>query len=167
MENKTEKNFNGILSQLGKIFIFVVLFAMVIMVFINAIARYLFSTNYPIFEEFSRFAFVWTAFLGAMLAYNQGKHVGVDILTSKLRGMPKLIIQIIANLVVLGCLGVIGVGAWNYYLITAHTPAPSSGMPFGIVSAAGLVLTAWMLVITVRNIIRDIKTYQVKKGEKN
>lgn len=167
MENKTEKNVSGILAQLGKFFIFIVLFAMVVMVFINAIARYLFATNYPIFEEFSRFAFVWTAFLGAMLAYNQGKHVGVDILTSKLHGMPKLIVQLIANLAVMGCLAVIGVGAWNYFAITAHTPAPSSGMPFGIVSSSGLVLTVWMVVITIRNIVRDIKGYQVEKEGKN
>lgn len=148
------------LGKLGKFVIFLVLSAMVIMVFVNAIARYLFATNFPVFEELSRFAFVWTAFLGAILAYKEGKHVGVDVLVSALKGKKKLFVQILGHIIVLGCLLVIGWGAWNYFLITAHTPAPSSNLPFGVVSVAAIVLVVCMLIIAFFNILKDIREFK-------
>ena len=60
------------------------LFAMVIMVFGNAVLRFAFNSGIPISEEMSRYAFIWLTYLGAMVAMRDGGHLGVDTLIKHL-----------------------------------------------------------------------------------
>ena len=155
------------LGKIGKWLIALCLGAMVFMTFINAVLRYTVHTNFTVFEELSRYLFVWTAFAGAIIAYVQGKHVGVDALTSHLKGVPKLVVQLIAEALILVCCYVIGKGAIPYFLITYYTPAPASGLPMGVVTVVGLVLTVALVIITIRDIVRIIRGFLAEqKGEK-
>ncbi len=151
------------LGTAGKWLIAMCLGAMVLMTFINAVLRYFAHTNITVFEEISRYLFVWTAFAGAIIAYVQGKHVGVDALTSHLKGLPKLVVQLIAEGLILVCCVVIGMGAVPYFMITYFTPAPASGLPMGCVTIVGLVLTVALTIITIRDIVRIVKQY--REGE--
>ena len=144
------------LTHLGRIFIAIVLAAMVFMVFWNAVARYFFNNNYPVFEELSRYLFVWVSFLGAMMAYLQGKHVGIDIVTSRLKGKAKIIVKLIARAIVFLCLIIMGIGGWQYFMLTATDPSPSAKIPFGIISGLAVILVVFMLVVNASNTLLDI-----------
>lgn len=160
-----EKKTNKALAMVGRGFIAIVLGAMVLMVFINAFARYAFSYNFPVFEELSRYLFVWVSFLGAMLAYKEGKHVGIDMLVSRLRGGTKLAVKLICQLAVFACLGILGVGSYHYFILTAGDPSPSAGIPFGMISGMSIILTIYMFIYTLRDTIAIIKDYKAGNYE--
>lgn len=148
------------LGKLGKWLIAICLGAMVLMTFINAVLRYIWHTNITEFEELSRYLFVWASFAGAMIAYVEGKHVGVDVLTNHLKGIPKLVVQLIAEGLILVCCVVIGMGAVPYFMITYYTPAPATGISMGWLTVSGIVLTIALTVVTIRDIIRIVKKYR-------
>ncbi|MCI8608762.1 MAG: TRAP transporter small permease [Firmicutes bacterium] len=158
-----QKKENKVLSTIGEIFIVIVLGAMVLMVFVNAVARYAFTTNFPVFEELSRYLFVWVAFLGAMLAYKEGKHVGIDMLVGRLHGVPKLVIKLVCQLAIFVCLAIIGLGSYHYFALTASDPSPSAGIPFGMISGMAILLTIYMLIISVQDTFSVFKAF--KAGE--
>lgn len=151
------------LATIGKIFIALSLMTMVLMVFVNAVDRYFFKDNIPVFEELSRYLFVWVAFLGAMLGYAEGKHVGVDIVVNKLHGVTKLIVTLIAEALIFTCVTVLGHGAWVYFSLTWSDPSPSSRIPYGMVSGMAIVLAVFLFAVTVRDVVKTIKAY--KNGE--
>jgi len=51
---------------------------MTVLVFANVVGRYVFGVSFGWTEELSRFAMIWTAFLGAGLALRYGQLVSVD-----------------------------------------------------------------------------------------
>ena len=84
MENKSTSrlSFKKVLSPLA-----IVLMAMiVIMTFINAFLRYTVGKNVLSFEEYSRFCFVWICYIGIVIAYEDKRHICVDIIYSHLKG---------------------------------------------------------------------------------
>lgn len=148
------------LAHVGKWIIAMVLAAMVLMTFINAFLRYTFHTNITEFEELARYLFVWTAFLGAIIAYVEGKHVGVDMLVNALHGLPKLVLQLISEACVLFACLLITYGGVLYFNLTWYNPAPATNLPFGVVSVTGVVAGVAMIIITIRDIINILKNHK-------
>lgn len=84
----------------GKWVLSLILAGMVFMTFINAVLRYVAHTNITVFEELCRFLFIWTTFVGAIISYIEGKHVGVDALQKHLHGLPRLIVRELAEILI-------------------------------------------------------------------
>lgn len=95
-----------------------VMAAMVLMVFVNAIARYAFSTSFPVTEELARYGFVWVSFLGAIMGFLRGGHVGVDILIVRLKGISRLIVRALGEVVIWLVIVIIARGGWAYFTQT-------------------------------------------------
>lgn len=153
------------LNHIFKIFVFIMMFGMVIMIFGNAVARYAFHSGLPITEELSRFAFVWVSFLGAIVAYNENKHVGVTMLVDKLTGVKKLIILLLSDLVVILAVMIIGVGGFIYFNMTAVLKSPASNLPMGIITITALITAVAMVVRTILLMKEHIEQYKEdKKG---
>ncbi|RGX52806.1 TRAP transporter small permease [Anaerotruncus sp. AF02-27] len=135
----------------------IALYAMVTFVFINAVLRYVFNSGWPASEELGRFLFVWVSMLGALIAYRENKHVGVDLVVSKLKGKTRMTVDIIGLLVILIILSVVLYGGWGYFLTVSHTPAPATNLPMGIMAMALLVCVAGMMLIALTRILGDLK----------
>jgi TRAP-type C4-dicarboxylate transport system permease small subunit len=58
--------------------------AVVVLVTIEVIARYAFSSSIFFANELARLLFVWAIFLGFPLALSRGRHVGIELLDSVL-----------------------------------------------------------------------------------
>lgn len=154
------------LQLVGSIFIALVLGAMVLMVFVNAVARYAFTANFPVFEELSRYLFVWVSFLGAMLAFKEGGHVGVDMLVNKFHGKSRLIIKLVAQIICFVCLAVMGWGGYRYFMLTATDPSPSAGIPFGMISGMAVIIVVYMLYFSIGNTKKLFAEYKSGAYEK-
>src|SRR4030042_4872585 len=62
----------------------VLLVAMTVVPFAQVFFRFVIVHSLPWSEEFSRYALVWTSFLGASIALKRGLHIGVGVFVSKL-----------------------------------------------------------------------------------
>ena len=154
------KDPKSILGTIGKWIVAAVLAAMVLMVFVNSVLRYVAHTNIVQFEELSRYLFVWTAFLGAIIGYVEGKHVGVDIVVNSLHGLPQLILRLIGQLLCLGASILILYGGVLYFKVTYKNPAPVTGLPFGFVAVSGIVLAVACIIIIFRDTIKIVNNYR-------
>ncbi|HTO48051.1 MAG TPA: TRAP transporter small permease, partial [Burkholderiales bacterium] len=57
---------------------------MVVLVFGNVVLRYAFNSGITVSEELSRWLFLWTTFLGAIVALKEHGHLGTDALVARL-----------------------------------------------------------------------------------
>ena len=74
---------------------FVGFIAMVLLVFINVVGRYVFKMGIVESEEIARILFVWLTYLGAVLCFKTNSHVLVDILINFLHGVTRKIVDLI------------------------------------------------------------------------
>ena len=74
---------------------------MVISILLQVFFRYVMNSPLYWSEEIARYAFVWLVFIGAALASKRGAHIGVDYIVMHLPELPKDILAIFVNLLVL------------------------------------------------------------------
>lgn len=126
---------------------------MVILVFLNASLRYLFSSGLTWSEELSRYAFVWVVFLGAISAFVEGSHIIVDLLIRKLPPSLKKVMFVIVNLIIITIMWLFFDGLIGLTEINKGISAPSSGLPKNTMYLAGVISSLSIILISVYQII--------------
>ncbi|MET1030502.1 TRAP transporter small permease, partial [Domibacillus tundrae] len=95
--NKISRYFENTLN----IFMAVALAVMVVLVFGNVVLRYAFNSGITWSEEMSRYLFIWLTFLGAIGAFKNKEHLGVDMLVKRLPNKMKRLVIVISDLMIL------------------------------------------------------------------
>lgn len=144
MEKKNKLSQLSFQKVLGPVAI-LLMAAIVIMTFTNAVLRYTVGKNILSFEEYSRFCFVWICYIGTIIAFEQKRHICVDILYSSLKGVSKRAITVINQILVLAVSSVVFYAGLLYFrrAVTNHSAATNTNM--GIV-VIGLPLMAFCLI---------------------
>ena len=127
---------------------------MVILVFGNVVLRYGFNTGITVSEELSRWAFVYVTFLGAIVAMREHAHLGVDSLVKRLPPLGKKICLVVSQLLMLFATWLFLQGSWEQTNINLGNAAPVSGMPVGIVYAAGIIFSVSVLFVLSAELYR-------------
>ncbi|WP_094546122.1 TRAP transporter small permease [Petroclostridium xylanilyticum] len=152
-----EKQYLKIMQKIFNGFVVISLSIMVTLVFINVIMRYVFNTSIPEAEELSRFFFIWTIFLGIIVAYKDNEHVAVTLLVDKLKGIPKLIFNVISYIAVLFTMGVILIGGINYTKLAYTYKTAATGTNFAFISISIVVMAIAIIGIIFRNIYKSLQ----------
>ena len=163
-ETPKKKSFMDIMTKVLNVTIAIVLFSMVGMIFLNAILRYAFNTSWPASEELSRFLFVWVTMLGAVVAYKDNGHVGVDLVVTRLKGRTKQAFVFFTRILILLILGVLVHGAVTYFNLVSTTPSPATNLPMGVVAASLVFSSVAMFIMTIAKMIQNVKDF-IKGGE--
>src|SRR5215212_2219813 len=111
-----------------KVAIVACLAIMVILVFGNVVLRYAFNLGITVSEELSRFLFVWLTFLGAIIAFREHGHLGVDMVVSRLSGAGKKACLVVSQLLMLWVTWLFLQGSWEQTLINLDVKSPSAGI---------------------------------------
>lgn len=133
-----------------------ILSAMSILVFFNVVLRYGFNSSINVTEEVSRYMFVWLAFLGTILAFNENQHVNVGVLVDKLSPKKRNILGIVTDLAMLYCCYLIIDGGWIQYVLNLDNYAPISGLPQGITFLASVIAGALMGVLLIARLVSRV-----------
>lgn len=131
----------------------VLLSSMVIMVFGNVILRYAFNTGWTISEELSRFFFVWVTFIGAVVAFRNYGHMGIETLVARLSRRNRLICMAISNFVIMACSFIFAFGAFQQLDVNFSMYAPVSGLALGWVYGIGIFTGTCMFVIAAQRFL--------------
>lgn len=131
---------------------------MVISILLQVFFRY--AMNAPLYwsEEIARYAFVWLVFIGAAIASKRGAHIGVDYLVMHLPEIPKNILAIFVNLLVLffiSCVIYMSVGVIKSNMTQL---SPAMRIPMGYVYMAipiGLGISFVYIAISLSNTIKE------------
>jgi TRAP-type C4-dicarboxylate transport system permease small subunit len=132
----------------------ILLAGMAIMVFGNVVLRYGFNSGILISEEMSRYFFVWLTFIGAVVAFRENAHLGVETLVQRFGRNGRLICMLLSDLIILACMVVLFWGTWKQSSINASMSAPVVGISmiwiYGIGYFTSLGIGALVLVRLMR-----------------
>ena len=107
-----------------EILLILLLSGMAIMVFVNVLLRYGMNSGLNVSDELSRYYFVWLTFIGAVVAFREHGHVGVETLVMMLGRQGRIVCMILSNIIIIGVSAIFFWGTWNQAPINASMDAP-------------------------------------------
>lgn len=158
--------------QFLKIAIVTCLALMVILVFGNVVLRYAFNLGITMSEELSRFLFVWLTFLGAIIAFREHGHLGVDMVVSRLSAAGKKACLIVSQVLMLFVTWLFLQGSWEQTIINLDVKSPSAGISMGMFYGVGVIFSISVGVMLLHDFYRlvsgrmsEAEMVQVKESE--
>lgn len=143
---------------LWEIFCAVIFLGMIGLVTYNAFLRYVFRSSFPPSEEWARFLFIYVTFFGAIEAFYHHRHICVDLVTDKLHGAPRKVVDIIALLCSMGAMGLLLVGGIEFVRQTLDTYSVSTNINMSLIYGTLPVCAAAALVIFLKDLYKLLKT---------
>jgi len=140
--------------RLLEILLVVLLAGMVVMVFGNVVLRYAFNSGLNVSEEMSRYFFVWLIFLGAVVAFREHGHLGVDTLVLMLPPAGRVVCEVVSDLLILACCAILAWGTWVQAAVNASAVSPVTQMPMIWVNGVGLFTGGAIAVMTLARLAR-------------
>ncbi|NKN38262.1 TRAP transporter small permease [Agrobacterium sp. a22-2] len=137
-----------------ELLLIVLLSGMAIMVFINVIMRYGFNSGLNISDELSRYFFVWLTFIGAVVAFREHGHVGVETLVMMFGRKGRIICMILSNIIIIGVSAIFFWGTWKQSPINASMDAPVTKISMIWVYGIGFFTGAGVVIIALERLIR-------------
>jgi TRAP-type C4-dicarboxylate transport system permease small subunit len=136
--------------RLVEVALVLLLAGMVVMVFANVVLRYGFNSGINVSEEMARYFFVWLTFIGAVLAFRDHAHVGVETVVRMLGPRGRILCVILSNLIILVCMAVLVWGTWKQHAINASMTAPVVGLSmiwvYGVTYLTGAAIGLMALI---------------------
>ena len=137
---------------------------MVVLVFTNVVLRYAFNSGIAVSEELSRWLFVWLTFLGAIVALNEGAHLGTDSLVSRLPVIGKKACLLVGHLLMLFVCWLLFKGALDQVRINWESNSAAMEVSMAIFYGCGMVFAVSGAVILINNLWRLV-TGQLSEAE--
>ena len=75
---------------------------LVIIVCLGVFFRYVLNSSLTWYDEFASYMLVWLTFYGTVVADYQRRHIGFDILVNKLAPLARKVVDVVAEIAVLG-----------------------------------------------------------------
>ena len=127
-------------------------------VFLQVVFRYVLQQ--PLFwsEELPRYLLIWMSFLSAALAQKDEAHINITLAVTPLPRVVRRWIRLLANLVILGFLGILIYSGALVTKITAAHRSTALQIPMAIVYVALPVGAALMMLYLILQIVRDVRS---------
>lgn len=123
-----------------------------------------FFTSVSWTEEVARFLLIWITFLGAALAYQQGRHIAVTILRDALPPVLQRIMTGAAVLVVIAFLVMLAKIGWQYTEMQSFQKSPSMRLPMNNVYIVMPVASALMALLSLIDLVHVIAGHPLRKA---
>lgn len=133
------------------------LLGMVVCVFGNVLLRYFWGTGWVVSEELSRLLFVWLVCLSAVLAFGENKHLGFDLLTSRMSGAAAAVFRWLTRGLIALALYYLIDGSWSQVLVGMDSRSPVMNTPLAVGVAGTLVMGVCMAVLLLLQAWDDLR----------
>lgn len=151
------KKIGNWLQRLIEMLMAVMLSVMVVSVFVNVVLRYAAGTGIASSEELSRLLFVWLVCLGAILASAENRHLGFDLVQSRLPARGQRACGWITRTLMVYPLWLLIEGSIEQVKVGVGIFSPVMGYPLALAAASVLVMAVAMLVLLVVDGMRALK----------
>ena len=159
------------MKNYGKLFLqnFELIFASIcvsittVLVLVNVFLRYFMNTGLYWSEEVATMCFVWCIFVGSAAAYKNGAHLGVDLLVKKLPKVPRAIVKIIVDIILILINGYILYLSVKFVSTSYQKPTAVLAISSAWVSSSLIVGFGLTTVYAIRDLVVDVM--KTVKGE--
>lgn len=130
---------------------------MVVIVVLNTILRYIFSTSIIQTEELCRYLFLWLIYMATITVWKEKGHICVTILTDHLSGNKEKVFKVFIGLSSLFTLIILAVGSFLYFNETTII-GQVTFIPYKVLILPLIITSAVCAIITVFDLYHDIKS---------
>lgn len=139
--------------------------AMLGLIFMQVVNRYIFGTTFEWTEELARFLFVWVVFLGSALIMGESGHLAVQILPTKLKGTTSgLVLEMFVNLCSYAFTMLLLVQGAKMTSVMTFQMAPGLGISMSLVYSIIPISACLMLLYLLKDTVRIFKKFTGNKG---
>ena len=137
--------------------------ATTLLVLMNVFLRYFMNTGIYWSEEVATMCFVWCIFVGSASAYKNGAHLGVDLLVKKLPKVPRAIVKILVDILLIAINGYILYLSVKFVSTSYQKPTAVLAISSAWVSSSLIVGFGLTTIYAIRDMVVDI--IKTVKGE--
>jgi TRAP-type C4-dicarboxylate transport system permease small subunit len=127
---------------------------------LQVISRYVFDDPFSWTEEVSRHLYIYMVFFGASAAIRDRSHVAVNMAVAYLPALPRLLLALGMNALILGFLGVMIWAGWSLVQRNLDVPTVTLEIPFAMVYAVIPVTAALMIWRTIAQMREDVALHR-------
>ncbi len=132
----------------------VLLAVMVLLMFLNIILRFVFSTGFVWSEEITRLSFIYLVYLGTVAAFRDNRHLGVDTLLEHVPPMVQKVLYAVVQLIIIWVMWLLVQGSWDLAVQARNDVWVATQYPRSLISGVGVVTGAAVLLIALGNLYR-------------
>jgi len=137
-------------KTIAGLFLFIIVSTMAAQVF----ARYVFGAPFQWSEEVARLALIWMTFMSAAFVAAEGRHLAVDMISSRTGDRGKLLIECLSYVVVaVTCLLLLAGGA-SFVWYVGKVGSPALGVPKSFWYGAGMLGLLLMAIHSLVNLLQ-------------
>lgn len=143
------------------------IFAVMVVVGTYQIAtRYFFNRPSTVSEELLTYSFTWMALLASAYVFGKRDHMRMGFLADKVTGMPRKILEIVIELLVMLLAGsVLVYGGYNIMQLTMTQVTASLGIPMGVIYTVVPLSGILIVFYSVLNIVDLAVGYEREQRE--
>lgn len=123
--------------------------AMMVVIFSQVVARYVFHHSLTWSEEVGRYIFVWISFLGLAAAFKAGAHVSLDLLVRYLKGVSRKSLELVNGALIVVLSSAILISGIKLFFLGMRQKSPALKLPmhwvYIVVPVSGLILLYFAL----------------------
>lgn len=134
------------------------LLAMVVVIFLQVVARYIFNHALSWPEELGRFLFAWIVFLGTVSVMQSDEMLALDVIYNWIPKKVGKILQIVISLIVLGFLLVMVKGGHDLMVRQASHTSVGLQIPMSIVYFIIPFATSLMALVMICKIVNQVRS---------
>jgi TRAP-type C4-dicarboxylate transport system permease small subunit len=157
---RTRRRFFGALEAV----LFVLMLALLALISLQVFTRYVLNIGLPWTEEVARMVLVWTVMIGAAIAMDRNEHYAITFIADRLKGVPRLVVLLLVNVIGLVFLFVLVRHGMNYVSSSMTTVYVSTQVARGWIYLALPVGAAIMMVSLVLNSIEAWHSHRRQGG---
>ena len=147
-----------------QIITFILFVLMSLLVFIQFILRYFFSSPIAWSDVASRLLMIWVSFLGIALAFFNGAHPAITFVVGKFRGKAKRIYEVIVDILLLVSFAAITIYGFQLCVSTHRFASTILRYPMSLQYSALPVSMSFMCYKIIRDLIAMAMTKKEKEG---
>ena len=133
--------------------VFLGMVALTAVITLQIVSRVLF-TSVSWTEEVARFLLIWITFLGAALAFQQGRHIAVTLLRDNLPSGLRRIVFGASLIVIIAFLATLAMIGWDYMNVQSFQKSPSLRLSMMYVYSVMPFSTALMAALACIDLVR-------------
>ncbi|MDR1709489.1 MAG: TRAP transporter small permease [Candidatus Accumulibacter sp.] len=149
MKKFLDKLFRGV-----EILMAVFLTVMIVLVFMNVILRYVFSSGFAWSEEVARLCFIYLVYLGSIGAMRDNQHLIIDSLLTRIPVWAQKSLYFLIQASIIWVMGILTVGSWHLVVQNLNDRWVATQYPIFLVYAIGVVTGVSIIVIALANLYR-------------
>ena len=133
-----------------------------IVLILQVFSRYVLGKPLTWSEELARYIFIWIAFIGASYGVKNHLHIEMEVIFKLLPKKVQLILQVVFNLIAIGCFAYLIPGAILYTTQQTTIESPILPIPMSYVVISVPIGCVLVILRIILDTIRVIRTKEIK-----